>query len=32
MTLDDYIQIEEILSESNAHGLRTEVYEMASQL
>lgn len=32
MTLDDYIQIEEILAESNAYGLRKEVQETASQL
>lgn len=31
MTLDDYIQIEEILTESNAHGLRAEVHKTASQ-
>jgi len=31
MTLDDYIQIEEILAESNAYGLRIEVHGTASQ-
>lgn len=31
MTLDEHIQIEEILAESNAHGLRVEVHKTASQ-
>jgi hypothetical protein len=31
MTLDEHIQIEEILSEANAHGLRIEVQETASK-
>lgn len=32
MTLDDYIHIEEILTEASAFGLRTEVQEWANKL
>lgn len=31
MTLDDHIQIEEILTEANAYGLRAEVQECANK-
>ena len=32
MTLDDHIQIEEILAEANAYGLKSEVFEAAQKL
>jgi len=32
MTLTDYIQIEEILAEANAHGLKLEVIELATKI
>ncbi len=32
MTLTDYIQIEEILAEANAHGLKSEVIDLASKI
>jgi hypothetical protein len=32
MTLTDYIQIEEILAEANAHGLKPEVIDLASKI
>lgn len=31
MTLDDHIQIEEILAEANAHGLKQEVIHTAAK-
>lgn len=31
MTLDEHIQIEEILAEANAHGLKLEVARTASK-
>ena len=31
MTLDEHIQIEEILAEANAHGLKSEVTNTASK-
>ena len=32
MTLNDYIHIEEILAEANAHGLKLEVIDLASKI
>ena len=32
MTLTDYIQIEEILAEANAHNLKPEVIELANKI
>tara|TARA_A200000159_G_C7289653_1_gene325170 strand:+ start:389 stop:547 length:159 start_codon:yes stop_codon:yes gene_type:complete len=32
MTLTDYIQIEEILAEANAHGLKPEVIKLAGEI
>lgn len=32
MTLTDYIQIEEILAEANAHGLKSEVTKRAAEI
>ncbi len=32
MTLTDYIQIEEILAEANAHGLKLEVIDLATKI
>lgn len=32
MTLEDHIQIEEILAEANAYGLKLEVIETAEKL
>jgi hypothetical protein len=32
MTLEDHIQIEEILAEANAYGLRPEVIDTAEKL
>ena len=32
MTLTDYIQIEEILAEANAHGLKPEVIDLATKI
>jgi len=32
MTLTDYIQIEEILAEANAHNLKPEVIDLANKI
>mgnify|MGYP001203241584 FL=1 len=32
MTLTDYIQIEEILAEANAHGIKLEVMDLANKI